>query len=77
MITGGHVTCPIRRWRRDVAARPSIDAANYMSSAIKVEAILDAHGLWCAVAPAEGVAVDADKSKTARQHCLVRYRRSC
>ena len=44
--------------------------ANYTSWAIKVEAIFDAHGLWCAVAPAEGAAVDAGTSKTGRAAML-------
>lgn len=39
--------------------------ANYTSWTIKVEATLDAQGLWCAVAPVEGTTVDAGKSKTA------------
>ena len=51
--------------------------ANYTAWAIKAEAIPAAKGLWSAVAPAEGVAVDAHKSKTARQRCWVCYRRSC
>ena len=45
---------------------PPLMPANYVSWAIKVEVILNAQGLWCAVAPAEGDAVDAGKRKTAR-----------
>src|SRR4051812_2788277 len=45
---------------------PPLTPANYTSWAIKVQAILDAQGLWCAVAPAEGAEVDAGKSKTMR-----------
>ena len=45
---------------------PPLTTTNYISWAIKVEALLDAQGLWCAVAPADGTAVDAGKSKPAR-----------
>ena len=44
---------------------PSLTSANYTSWAMKVEAILDAQGLWGVVAPADVVAIDAKKSKTA------------
>ena len=49
---------------------PPLTTMNYTARAIKVEAILDAQGLWCAVAPAEGAVVDAGKSKTARAAML-------
>jgi hypothetical protein len=43
---------------------------NYTAWAIKVEAILDAQGLWEAVAPAADAEVDARKNKTARAQLL-------
>ena len=49
---------------------PPLTPANYTSWAIKVEVILDAKGLWCAVAPTQGAAVDAGKSKTVRATML-------
>lgn len=39
---------------------------NYMVWAIKGEAILDAAGLWEAVSPADGAAVDGKKNKMAK-----------
>ncbi|XP_073352120.1 uncharacterized protein [Aegilops tauschii subsp. strangulata] len=47
-----------------------LTTASYTSWVIQPEAILDAEGLWSAVAPAEGAAVDARKSKTARAAML-------
>ena len=49
---------------------PVLTPANYTVWAIKVEAILDAQGVWEAVSPADGVAVDAAKNKTARAQLL-------
>ena len=49
---------------------PVLSPTNYTSWAIKVQAILDAQGLWEAVSPAEGVTVDERKSKTARAQLL-------
>ncbi|KAG8095220.1 hypothetical protein GUJ93_ZPchr0012g21534 [Zizania palustris] len=37
---------------------------SYTASAIKVEVILDAQGLWEAVAPADGAVIDDKKNKT-------------
>ena len=45
---------------------PSLTSANYTSWAIKVEVILDAQGLWEAVALADVATVDVKKSKRAR-----------
>lgn len=45
---------------------PSLTSANYTSWAMKVEAILDAQGLWGVVAPAEGATIDVGKRKMAR-----------
>ena len=49
---------------------PLLTTSNYISWAIKVEALLDAQGLWSVVAPAEGKAGDAGKSKTTRAAML-------
>ena len=49
---------------------PPLKMMNYTAWAIKAEAILDAHGLWSVVAPAEGKAGDAGKSKTTRAAML-------
>ena len=49
---------------------PVLTPANYTVWAIKMEAILDAAGVWEAVSPAEGATVDATKNKTARAHLL-------
>ena len=49
---------------------PVLTPANYTVWAIKAEAILDAAGVWEAVSPADGVAVDATKNKMARAHLL-------
>ncbi|KAE8796933.1 retrotransposon protein [Hordeum vulgare] len=49
---------------------PPLTAMNYTPWAIKVEAFFDAQGLWCAVSSAEGVEVDADKCRTARDMLL-------
>ncbi|KAJ0500497.1 putative RNA-directed DNA polymerase [Helianthus annuus] len=45
---------------------PILTATNYNTWAIKMEAIMDAHGLWDAVEPPTGVVVDEKKSKQAR-----------
>ncbi|KAJ0491189.1 hypothetical protein HanIR_Chr12g0561201 [Helianthus annuus] len=45
---------------------PILTASNYTTWAIKMEAIMEAQGLWESVEPAVGVAVDEKKSKTAR-----------
>ncbi|KAE8797407.1 retrotransposon protein [Hordeum vulgare] len=45
---------------------PPLAPTNYTSSAIKVEAILEAQGLWGVVGSAEGPAIDVGRSKTAR-----------
>ena len=49
---------------------PMLTKTNYTPWAIKVEAILDAQGLWEAVAPAADAEVDARKNKTARAQLL-------
>ena len=49
---------------------PVLSPANYTAWAIKVQAILDAQGLWEAVSPADGVTVDDRKNKTARAQLL-------
>ena len=45
---------------------PVLSPAGYTAWAIKVEAILDAQGLWEAVSPSGNGVVDAHKNKTAR-----------
>ena len=49
---------------------PMLTPTNYTVWAIKVEAILDAAGVWEAVSPADGVMVDEKKNKTARAQLL-------
>ena len=49
---------------------PVLAPSSYTAWAIKVEAILDAQGLWEAVAPADGEEVDVRKNKAARAHLL-------
>ena len=49
---------------------PMLTPANYTVWAIKVEAILDAQGVWEAVSPEEGTTVDEKKNKTARAQLL-------
>ena len=49
---------------------PVLSPASYTAWVIKVEAILDAQGLWEAVAPAADAEVDARKNKTARAQLL-------
>ena len=49
---------------------PMLTPTNYTVWAIKVDAILDAQGLWEAVSPEEGAAVDEKKNKTARAQLL-------
>ena len=58
MATSGSVSYPV------------LMPAGYTAWAIKMEAILDAQGLWEVVSPSSGVEVDARKSKTARAHLL-------
>ncbi|KAM0039898.1 putative RNA-directed DNA polymerase [Helianthus debilis subsp. tardiflorus] len=45
---------------------PILTPTNYNTWSIKMEAIMDAHGLWEAVEPPTGVVVDEKKSKQAR-----------
>ena len=49
---------------------PMLTPTNYTVWAIKVEAILDAAGVWEAVSPADGEKVDEKKNKTARAQLL-------
>ena len=49
---------------------PMLTPANYTVWAIKVEAILDAQGVWEAVSPGDGVEVDETKNKMARAQLL-------
>jgi hypothetical protein len=49
---------------------PVLSSVNYMAWATKIHAILEAQGLWEAVSPTEGVAVDERKNKTARAQLL-------
>ena len=49
---------------------PMLSPTSYTAWAIKVQAILDAQGLWEAVASGEGANVDNGKNKTARAHLL-------
>jgi hypothetical protein len=49
---------------------PVLSPARYTAWAIKVEAILDAQGLWEAVSPSGDAAVDAQKNKMARAQLL-------
>lgn len=51
-------------------AYPLLSSTNYTAWAIKVEAILDAQGLWEAVNPAKGEVADARKDKTTRAQLL-------
>jgi hypothetical protein len=44
--------------------------SSYTARAIKMEAILDAQGLWEVVSPSSGAEVDARRGKTARAHLL-------
>ncbi|KAI3498732.1 hypothetical protein L1887_09191 [Cichorium endivia] len=45
---------------------PMLSPTNYTTWAIKMEAIMDAQGVWESIEPATGVAVDEKKSKKAR-----------
>ncbi|KAD4177952.1 hypothetical protein E3N88_26543 [Mikania micrantha] len=45
---------------------PILTSSNYTTWAIKMEAVLDAQGLWESIEPTTGVVVDEKKSKTAR-----------
>ncbi|XP_023731340.1 uncharacterized protein LOC111879096 [Lactuca sativa] len=45
---------------------PMITSSNYNIWSIKMEAIMDAHGLWDTIEPPTGVVVDEKKSKQAR-----------
>ncbi|KAJ0515274.1 putative RNA-directed DNA polymerase [Helianthus annuus] len=45
---------------------PILTATNYNTWSIKMEAIMDAHGLWEAIEPATGVVVDEKKNKQVR-----------
>ncbi|KAJ0579462.1 putative RNA-directed DNA polymerase [Helianthus annuus] len=45
---------------------PTLTSSNYTTWAIKMEAIMDAQGLWESIEPQAGVVVDEKKSKTAR-----------
>ncbi|CAM0949754.1 unnamed protein product [Alopecurus aequalis] len=47
-----------------------LTSTNYTVWAIKVEAILDAQGVWEAVSPGDGVEVDETKNKMARAQLL-------
>jgi hypothetical protein len=49
---------------------PMLTSTNYTIWAIKVEANLDAAGVWEAVSPADGAAVDVNKNKVARAQLL-------
>jgi len=49
---------------------PVLTPAGYTAWAIKMEAILDAQGLWEVVSTSSSAKVDARKSKTARAHLL-------
>jgi hypothetical protein len=49
---------------------PELTPANYTVWAIKVEAILDAQGVWEAVSPVDGATVDEKKNKMARAQLL-------
>ena len=51
-------------------AFPVLTAGNYTVWAIKVEAILDAQGVWEAVSPADAATVDEKKNKMARAQLL-------
>ncbi|XBI98479.1 hypothetical protein VPH35_018711 [Triticum aestivum] len=51
-------------------AMPMLTPDNYTVWAIKAQAILDAHTVWEAVAPAGDPAVNAKKCKTARAMIL-------
>jgi len=51
-------------------AYPVLSPTGYTAWAIKVEAILDAQGLWEAVSPSGNSVVDAHKNKTARAQLL-------
>jgi len=49
---------------------PVLAPSSYTAWAIKVEAILDAQGLWEVVAPGDSEEVDVRKNKAARAHLL-------
>ena len=49
---------------------PVLTPTNYTVWAIKVKANLDAAGVWEAVSPADGAAVDVNKNKAARAQLL-------
>ena len=51
-------------------ACPMLTAENYTVWVIKVEAILDAQGVWEAAVPETGATVDEKKNKTARAQLL-------
>ena len=51
-------------------AYPVLSPAGYTAWVIKMEAILDAQGLWEAVSPSGNSVVDAHKNKTARAQLL-------
>jgi hypothetical protein len=51
-------------------AYPMLVSVKYTGWAIKVQAILDAQGLWEAMAPANGADVDERKNKMARAQLL-------
>lgn len=44
---------------------PMLSSLNYNTWSIKMEAIMDAHGLWDAIEPPTSVVVDEKKSKQA------------
>jgi len=49
---------------------PVLTPSSYTAWAIKMEAILDAQGLWEVVSPSSGAEVDARHGKTERAHLL-------
>ncbi|XP_076915693.1 uncharacterized protein LOC143575129 [Bidens hawaiensis] len=45
---------------------PTLNANNYTTWSIKMEAVMDAHGLWDSVDPQAGTVIDEKRNKTAR-----------
>ncbi len=70
LVPAGAGADPARGSSGSAFSYPQLTATNYTSWCIRVQAMMEDQGVWDAIEPAAGVAVDPRRDKKARSHLL-------
>lgn len=70
LVPAGAAADPARGSSGSAFSYPQLTATNYTSWCIRVQAMMEDQGVWDAIEPAAGVAVDPRRDKKAKSHLL-------